>query len=87
LVRGGVCGRRDATDGLQRGLGIVGGRGEWIAMVAARFTEGFAGLRITTAVGRAGGLRRRVFRTSGGGGGGGVGGRFAAARIPEVGRV
>jgi hypothetical protein len=35
-----------ATDGSRRGLGIVGGCGEWIAMVAARFTEGFAAARI-----------------------------------------
>jgi hypothetical protein len=35
-----------ATDGSRRGLGIVGGCGEWIAMVVARFAEGFAAARI-----------------------------------------
>jgi hypothetical protein len=35
-----------ATDGSRRGLRIVGGCGEWIAMVAARFAEGFAAARI-----------------------------------------
>jgi hypothetical protein len=63
-------------DESRRGLRIVGGRGEWIAMVAARFAEGFAAARIL-----------EVGRADGGGSEGGVGGWFAATRIPEVGRA
>jgi hypothetical protein len=45
------CKSRDggggASDGwIAAGLEIVGGCGEWIAMVAARFAEGFAAARI-----------------------------------------
>jgi hypothetical protein len=57
-----------ATDGSRRGLGIVGGCGEWIAMVAARFAEGFAAARIPDGWVEAG--LAEVVRAEGRGGGG-----------------